>query len=131
MRRVLAGADDQPRRERPAGDDERGVSHSDPPLLLTTSNEVHNLDLIAVVDDHLGKAWRDDGEIVLDGHPPRVDLELVEQGDDGEGRSISNGSPLRVICTIVSSPFAFLVSGFNGTLSNVPALVESKDSAIS
>jgi hypothetical protein len=50
------------------------------------ANEIHDFHRIAIVDDHLGKPLAfDDGEVVLDGNPPRVDLELVEQGDDRKG----------------------------------------------
>src|SRR5687768_6398372 len=54
--------------------------------LLTTANEVHDFHRIAIVDDYLGKPLAlDDGEVVLDGNPPRVDLELVKHGDHREG----------------------------------------------
>src|SRR5688572_29586547 len=50
---------------------------------LPTTNKIHNLHLIALVDHHLGKAVAsDDGEVVLDRHAPRVEVELFEQGND-------------------------------------------------
>ena len=99
---------------------------------------------IAIVDDHFGKPLAlDDGEVVLDGNPPRVDLQPVEQGDHREGlldfkRLTVEGYVHLIRPTIGPTgrgrpsgrPFIFLVSGFGRSLSNAPALVESKDSAI-
>src|SRR5688572_14342548 len=53
----------------------RGVSR-----ILSTTHEVDDLDRIAVGDDHLRKPVApDDGEVVLDGDAPRVDLEFLQQ----------------------------------------------------
>jgi len=52
---------------------------------LAAADEVDDFDLVAVADDHLREpVTLDDGEVVLDGHAPGVDVELFQQGDQGQ-----------------------------------------------
>ena len=84
---VLAGADDQPRRERASGDDEGSINHVDGHARqsLPAADEVHDLDRVAVADDDVGEGVAlENGEVVLDGDAARVDVEPAQQVDDGQ-----------------------------------------------
>ena len=51
--------------------------------VLPAADEVHDLDGIAVGDDDVGeRVALENGEVVLDGDAPRVDVELRQQVDD-------------------------------------------------
>ena len=53
--------------------------------MLAAADEVHNLHRIPVADDDVreGMAF-DNGEIVFDGDPARINLEPCQQVDDGQ-----------------------------------------------
>ena len=82
IRRVLAGADDEARAERTAGDNEGRINHSG----LAATNEVDDLYRIALVDQDFGKSLPlQDGEVVFDGDPARIDLEPHQQVGHTDG----------------------------------------------
>ena len=81
-RRVLAGPDDEPRRELRPAIDRDGIRDSDHGA---SSNKIHDLDLIAVLNLRAVVVGAlDDVQVVLDGHAARVDVQLREQGGQRE-----------------------------------------------
>ena len=82
---------------------------------LAAAYKVHNLNLIALANDDLGEAVAlDDREVVLDGNPPRVDLQPLEQRHDRQGLIDFEGFAVQ---GDVHEPF--LVSGFSRTVSTL------------
>ena len=78
-RRILACPYDQPRCELAAGNHQRvGIQRS-------SSNEIHDLDVIAVLNLRAVVAGAlDDGQVVLDRHAAWVDVQLREQSGQRE-----------------------------------------------
>ena len=94
-RRVLAGADDQARGKGLVRDSEscpKSMSRS------PAADEVHDFDLIALVDDRLvERGALEHDEVVLDGDAPRVDRQLARSSFTVRGPGISKRSPLSSI----------------------------------
>ncbi|MDP1910914.1 MAG: hypothetical protein Q8K85_21645, partial [Hyphomicrobium sp.] len=74
---ILAGADDQPRGERPARNGPR-VAHS------PTPDKMHDFERIAIRDRDRGQSRpRDNLQITLDRDPCRVKPDFGDHGSDG------------------------------------------------
>src|SRR5262245_57607873 len=75
MRRVLTGADDEPRLECAARDAEWRIVHGAP-----APDEIDDLDLVAVAHQRRGKrVTLDDHHVVFDGNAPGIDVQPFEQ----------------------------------------------------
>src|SRR5688572_2423553 len=72
----------------------RGVSITS---VLPSADEIDDLDAVPLADDNLGEALPlDDEEVVLDGHPPGIDVEPSQQG--GDRQRFVDFEPVAVEC---------------------------------
>ena len=93
-RRVLAGADDQPRPEGPARNRQERVSHEFT-TVLASADEIDDLYPIAVPHDRVRKELTpEDAQVVLDGDSAGVDLQFREQIRHGDWGFDSIGIPV-------------------------------------
>jgi hypothetical protein len=80
---ILAGADDQARREGPSGDGPAVGLDVLPRGHSTPSDKMHDLIIVAVLDADLAQARaRDDVEVAFDRHPQRVESKLAKHLDE-------------------------------------------------
>ena len=93
---VLARTDNEARREGAAGNEEESVLHT-----LSTADEIHYFDPVALTNDRVGTSVKDDLQIVLDGDQSRIDGQSGEQLGDVSGCVSSCGSPLTVLNTCI------------------------------
>src|SRR6476660_1549580 len=63
----------------------RGSLFCTGPLILPSPDEIDDFHLVAVANDGLvERRALEHGEIELDGDAPRIDVQVVEEGGDGE-----------------------------------------------